>query len=78
MRQDDGQAVEDKAEAAARSELTHMISDLNEVHMKLDALLTRMSDPSMPVTHDSNLDTVRRTLDQQLTRIREKLSARLA
>ncbi len=69
--------VEDKDEAAVRSELTHMIADLNEVHMKLDALLSRMSDPSIPVSQEGNLDTVRRNLDQQLSRIREKLSARL-
>ena len=69
--------VEEKDEAAAKSELTHMIADLNEVHMKLDALLSRMAEPSVAETHDNSLDTVRIDLDRQLSRIREKLSARL-
>ena len=63
----DGQAaqvVTDRHEAVVRAELTHMITDLNEVHMKLDALLSRMSDPTQPETHDANLDSVRRNLDR--------------
>ena len=61
-------------------ELSHMIADLNEVHMKLDALLSKLStslEPQAGDEGDEGVDELRHNFDQQLDRIREKLSERL-
>jgi len=63
-------------------ELSHMIADLNEVHMKLDALLGKLSTSLEPQTSragqaDDGVDKLRHNFDQQLDRIREKLADRL-
>lgn len=58
-------------------ELSHMIADLNEVHMKLDALLGKLSDSLDPQASDEGVEKLRHTFDQQLDRIREKLAERL-
>lgn|GEM_PF-4837807 len=62
-------------------ELSHMIADLNEVHMKLDALLGKLSSSLGPqpntADEEEGVDTLRRNFDQQLDRIREKLADRL-
>lgn len=66
-----------RMEEAVRSELTRMITDLNEVHMKLDALLAKMVVSSRPDSDQETFEQLRRSLDRQLVRIREKLTERL-
>ncbi len=60
-----------------KGELSHMIADLNEVHMKLDSLLGKISISADQQPGIDNVEGLRRTFDQQLDRIREKLSERL-
>ena len=62
-------------------ELSRMISELNEVRMRLDAVVRKMADTTREETSDDDsvemLERLRLTLASQLDRIRQKLVARI-
>ena len=62
-------------------ELSRMISELNEVRMRLDAVVRKMADTTREETSDDEsvemLERLRLTLASQLDRIRQKLVARI-
>ena len=62
-------------------ELSRMISELNEVRMRLDAVVRKLADTTREETSDDDsvemLERLRLTLASQLDRIRQKLVARI-
>ncbi len=62
-------------------ELSRMISELNEVRMRLDAVVRKLADTTREETSDDEsvemLERLRLTLASQLDRIRQKLVARI-
>jgi hypothetical protein len=62
-------------------ELSRMISELNEVRMRLDAVVRKLADTTREETSDDDsvemLERLRLTLASQLDRIRHKLVARI-
>jgi hypothetical protein len=62
-------------------ELSRMISELNEVRMRLDAVVRKLADTTREETSDDDsvemLERLRLTLASQLDRIRQKLVSRI-
>ena len=62
-------------------ELSRMISELNEVRMRLDAVVRKLADTTREETSDDvsveMLERLRLTLASQLDRIRQKLVSRI-
>jgi hypothetical protein len=62
-------------------ELSRMISELNEVRMRLDSVVRKLADTTRQDSPDDDtvevLERLRLTLASQLDRIRQKLVARI-
>ena len=62
-------------------ELSRMISELNEVRMRLDAVVRKLADTTREEASDDDsvemLERLRLTLASQLDRIRQKLVSRI-
>ena len=62
-------------------ELSRMISELNEVRMRLDAVVRKLAETTRQESPDDDtvemLERLRLTLASQLDRIRQKLVARM-
>lgn len=72
-------------EERRRTEFVLMLSDLNEVRMRLDAVVRRLGPAALDPDHQSqnpgdearSVERLRARLSSQLDRIREKLLARM-
>ena len=80
-RLDVGKNGKDEADEQARVEISRMISELNEVRMRLDAVIRKLACGEENSARRSpafeNAETLRVQLAGQLDRIRQKLLARM-